>query len=73
LQNKQYRIDELLSKLDGAASEMERLREEKDQEIMILQEGMDDTIKQLNETETVFILHLFTIRITHSIPETEVR
>jgi hypothetical protein len=32
---------------------MERLREEKDQEIMILQEGMDSTIEQLNEAQQV--------------------
>lgn len=37
---------------------MERLREEKDQEILILQEGMDSTIQQLSEAEQVgSVLH----------------
>lgn len=35
---------------------MERVREEKDQEIMILQEGMDSTIHQLSEAQQVRIL-----------------
>jgi hypothetical protein len=39
--------------LDNANGEVERLREEKDQEIMILQEGMDSTIQQLSETQQV--------------------
>jgi hypothetical protein len=41
----------LLSKLNGASDDLERLREEKDQEIAILQEGMDTTIIQLSEAQ----------------------
>ncbi|KAF8898982.1 ANTH domain-containing protein [Infundibulicybe gibba] len=51
LRAKQLQIDDLLSKLDNASGDIERLREEKDQEIMILQEGMDSTIQQLSEAQ----------------------
>ncbi|KAG6885266.1 hypothetical protein C0993_003956 [Termitomyces sp. T159_Od127] len=51
LRTKQFQIDDLFSKLDNAAGDLERLREEKDQEIMILQEGMDSTIQRLSETQ----------------------
>ncbi|GAA6046371.1 hypothetical protein JCM3770_004887 [Rhodotorula araucariae] len=51
LRNKQDRIDELLSKLDDQRGEADRVREEKDQEIAIMQEGMDDTIRQLSELQ----------------------
>ncbi|KAF8640930.1 hypothetical protein AX17_000577 [Amanita inopinata Kibby_2008] len=51
LRSKQAHIDELLDKLHSASDNLERLREEKDQEIMILQEGMDSTIKQLSEAQ----------------------
>ncbi|GAA5880925.1 hypothetical protein JCM3774_001778 [Rhodotorula dairenensis] len=51
LRNKQDRIDELLSRLDAQSGEAERVREEKDQEIAIMQEGMDDTIRQLSELQ----------------------
>ncbi|THH19040.1 hypothetical protein EW146_g2043 [Bondarzewia mesenterica] len=47
LRAKQIQIDDLLGKLDAAGVELENLREEKDQEIMILQEGMDSTIHKL--------------------------
>ena len=53
LQAKQMQIDELLSKLDHATGDLERLRDEKDQEISILQEGMDATIQQLSEAQQV--------------------
>ena len=46
-------IDDLLSKLDHATADLDRLREEKDQEIMILREGMDSTIQQLSEAQAV--------------------
>ena len=46
-------IDDLLAKLDNSAGDLERLREEKDQEIEILQAGMDSTIEQLNEVRQV--------------------
>lgn len=50
LRAKQIQIDDLLSKLDNASGDLERLREEKDQEILIFQEGMDSTLQQLSET-----------------------
>lgn len=46
-------IDELLIKLNNASGDLERLRDEKDQEIMILQAGMDSTIEQLSEAQQV--------------------
>ena len=42
--------------MNDANDNLERLREEKDEEIMILQEGMDSTIKQLSEAQQVRIL-----------------
>lgn len=42
-----------MGKLDGATGELERLRDEKDQEIAILQEGMDTTLQQLSEVQQV--------------------
>jgi hypothetical protein len=48
----------LLVKLDGASGEMERLRDEKDQEILILQEGMDSTLQQLSDAQQVIYLVL---------------
>ncbi|KAF9015608.1 ANTH domain-containing protein [Cyathus striatus] len=51
LRAKQIQIDDLLVKLNNAESDMDRLREDKDQEIMILQEGMDSTIQQLSEAQ----------------------
>jgi huntingtin-interacting protein 1-related protein len=51
LQAKQIQIDDLLTKLNNASSDLEHLRDEKDQEILILQEGMDSTLQQLSETE----------------------
>ena len=57
LQAKQIQIDDLLSKLDNANNDIERLREEKDQEIAILQEGMDSTIQQLSEAQQVCRIH----------------
>jgi len=46
-------IDDVLVKLNNASGDMERLRDEKDQEILILQEGMDSTIHQLSEAQQV--------------------
>jgi huntingtin-interacting protein 1-related protein len=37
--------------LNNASSDLERLRDAKDQEILILQEGMDSTLQQLSETQ----------------------
>lgn len=39
--------------MDNAQGDLERLREEKDAEIQILQEGMDTTIQELSEAQTV--------------------
>jgi len=39
--------------LDSAGGDVERLREEKDQEIMILQESMDSTIQKLIDAQQV--------------------
>jgi hypothetical protein len=46
-------IDDVLAKLDSASGELEHLRDEKDQEIAILQEGMDHTLQQLSEVHQV--------------------
>jgi hypothetical protein len=46
-------IEDLLDKLNSANDNIEHLKDEKDQEIMILQEGMDSTIKQLSEAQQV--------------------
>lgn len=46
-------MDDLITKLDNSAADIEKLREEKDQEIEILQAGMDSTIEQLNEARQV--------------------
>ncbi|KAI1788816.1 cytoskeleton assembly control protein [Ganoderma leucocontextum] len=51
LRAKQMQIDDLLSKLDHASGDMDRLREEKDQEISLIQEGMDATIQQLHDAQ----------------------
>lgn len=48
-------IDDLLAKLDNSAQDLEKIREEKDQEIEILQAGMDSTIEQLNEVRQVCV------------------
>lgn len=53
LQAKQIQIDDLFSKLDSSSAELEHLRDEKDQEIAILQEGMDSTIQQLSDAQQV--------------------
>ena len=52
-QAKQLHIDELSSKLNNASGDLERLREDKDQEIMILQAAMDNTIEQLSDAQQV--------------------
>lgn len=53
LQAKQIQIDDLFSKLDSSSAALEHLRDEKDQEIAILQEGMDSTIQQLSDAQQV--------------------
>ena len=52
-------IDGLLDKLNNASGDLERLRDEKDQEIMILQAGMDSTIEKLSEVQQVRCLFYF--------------
>jgi len=52
-QAKQIQIDDMFAKLDSSSGDLERLREEKDQEIAILQEGMDSTIQQLSDVHQV--------------------
>jgi len=52
-QSKQLQIDDLLRKLDAKEGEVSRMMEEKDQELMILQEGMDTTLQQLNDLRLV--------------------
>jgi hypothetical protein len=42
-----------LAKLDGASGVLEHLRDEKDQEIAILQAGMDTTLQQLSDAQQV--------------------
>ena len=46
-------MDELLAKLDNANADLEHLRDEKDQEIAIIQEGLDSTIQQLSDVQQV--------------------
>jgi len=46
-------IDELLSKLDAKDGELARQVEEKEQELLIMQEGMDSTLKELGELRLV--------------------
>ena len=46
-------IDELLSKLDAKDAEIARQVDEKEQELMIMQEGMDSTLRELGELRLV--------------------
>jgi hypothetical protein len=50
---KQTQIDDLLLKGETHKDELERVRQEKDQEIEIIQLGMDDTIRKLSEVQTL--------------------
>jgi hypothetical protein len=43
----------LLFKVNNAEGDLERLREEKDQEILVLDESMTDTIQRLQEAQQV--------------------
>ncbi|WVW85567.1 hypothetical protein I302_107605 [Kwoniella bestiolae CBS 10118] len=49
LRSKQMQIDELLHKIDAKDGEISRVVEEKEQELMIMQEGMDSTLKELSD------------------------
>ncbi len=46
-------IDELLAKIDAKDSDLARLVEEKEQELLIMQEGMDSTLKELSDLRIV--------------------
>ena len=52
-QAKQLQIDDLLVKLNNTSGDIERVKEDKDQEIMILQESLDSTIKELADARQV--------------------
>ncbi|KAG0143185.1 hypothetical protein CROQUDRAFT_661592 [Cronartium quercuum f. sp. fusiforme G11] len=49
LRSKQSRIDELLRLVNEKTLEAQRVADEKDQELAILQEGMDHTIRQMTD------------------------
>ncbi|EGG07208.1 uncharacterized protein MELLADRAFT_85967 [Melampsora larici-populina 98AG31] len=49
LRSKQNRIEELLRMVDEKTLEASRIADEKDQELLILQEGMDHTIRQMTD------------------------
>ncbi|KAJ7040405.1 ANTH domain-containing protein [Mycena alexandri] len=51
LRAKQIQIDDLLTKVNNAEGDLERLRDEKDQEIMVLDESMTDTIQRLSDAQ----------------------
>ncbi|KAK4705857.1 hypothetical protein P7C70_g350, partial [Phenoliferia sp. Uapishka_3] len=51
LHSKQIQIDDLLHKLDAKDGEASRIRDEKDEEIAIMQEGMDHTIRQISDLQ----------------------
>jgi hypothetical protein len=55
-QAKQLRIDAMTEKLDSGSGDLERLRDEKDQEIMILQESVDTTLRDMADLQAVSIL-----------------
>jgi hypothetical protein len=57
-------IDDLLVKLRNAEADVDRVREEKDEEIAILQESVDSTIQQLGEAQQVNqFLHALCLRL----------
>lgn len=47
-------MDELHIKLHDTQDSIERMKEEKDQEIMILQAGLDSSLQQLSEVRQVW-------------------
>ncbi|RXK41111.1 cytoskeleton assembly control protein [Tremella mesenterica] len=49
LRSKQLQIDDLFHKLDSKDSELARVVEEKEQELLIMQEGIDSTLKELSD------------------------
>lgn len=69
LQAKQIQIDDLFGKLQNSSGDLERLREEKDQEIAILQEGMDSTIQQLSDVHQVSVFRPIPRSWSHPAPD----
>lgn len=45
----------MTEKLESASADLERLREEKDEEIMILQEGVDSTLQKMADIQAVML------------------
>lgn len=72
LRSKQLQIDDLLTKLDDKEDTLSRTLEEKEAELAIMQEGMDQTIKELGdmrlaqgETSTTFDAQVDTLILDH--------
>ena len=55
-QSKQMQIDELLAKIDNKDGDLARLVEEKEQELLIMQEGMDSTLQELSDLRLVSLV-----------------
>ena len=53
MQTKQIQLEDKTKELDERRYELEQLREEKDQEIQILQESVDSTLQQMAEMQAV--------------------
>ncbi|TFK77333.1 cytoskeleton assembly control protein [Pluteus cervinus] len=51
LRSKDIQLDDLHSRLGTTGNQMEHIRDEKDQEIMILQAGLDSSLQQLSEVK----------------------
>ena len=63
-------IDDLLSKLDNTQAEIDRVREEKEAEIAVLQEGMDQTLQQLADAQQVCSPPVpYSVQLTYSSSE----
>jgi len=53
MQAKQIQLEDKTKELDERRYDLEQLREEKDQEIQILQESVDSTLQQMAEMQAV--------------------
>ncbi|WVR07531.1 hypothetical protein IAU60_004573 [Kwoniella sp. DSM 27419] len=62
---KQMQIDELLHKIDAKDGEISRLLEEKEQELLIMQEGMDSTLQELSDLRIAFDAQVDTLILDH--------
>ena len=68
LQSKQIQIDDLLRKIEESSGEVERLRDDKDQEIQILQESLDSTIQQMSDVQQVrHTAQLYYFTVSHDL------